>query len=129
VIYLTAAQILFIHDRLIVETGGSSGVRDLGLLTAAVARPQATFAGQDLYSTLHLKAAALIDSLIRNHPFVDGNKRTGIAAAGIFLQMNGYRLTASNEELEAFALQVTEARLSLEDIAGWFDQASEASTN
>ena len=79
--YLTVEQVLFIHMRLIAETGGSPGLRDLGLLASAVARPQATFGGEDLYPDLLSKAAALMDSLVRNHPFVDGNKRVGITAA------------------------------------------------
>lgn len=76
--YLTVPQILFIHARLIDETGGAHGLRDLGALEAASARPQATFAEQELYPDFFSKAAALLDSLINNHPFVDGNKRTGI---------------------------------------------------
>ncbi|MCB0062562.1 MAG: type II toxin-antitoxin system death-on-curing family toxin, partial [Caldilineaceae bacterium] len=102
--YLTAAQVLFIHDRLIAETGGSPGIRDLGLLAAAVARPQATFDGVDLYPTRFTKAAALMASLVNNHPFVDGNKRVGITAAGLFLRLNSYRLRATNAELERFTL-------------------------
>jgi death-on-curing protein len=122
--YLTVPQILFIHARLIDETGGSHGLRDLGLLEAAATRPQATFDGEDLYPDLFSKAAALMDSLINNHPFVDGNKRTGIAAAGLFLQQNGYRLTASNPDLGAFTLKVAAGRLVVADIAAWFQAHS-----
>lgn len=78
---------------MIDKTGGSHGVRDLGLLESAVMRPKATFGGEELYSDVFSKAAALMHSLIRNHPFVDGNKRTGIAAAGLFLAQNGVQLT------------------------------------
>jgi death-on-curing protein len=67
--YLTTTQILFIHARLIEETGGSHGMRDLGSLEAAVARPRATFDGEELYPGLFHKAAALLESLINNHPF------------------------------------------------------------
>ena len=77
--YLTVPQILFLHSRLIEETGGSQGLRDLGLLESAVARPQTSFSGEDLYPGLFTKAAALMDSLINNRPFLDGNKRTGIS--------------------------------------------------
>lgn len=76
--YLTVEQVLFIHARLVSEISGTHGVRDLGLLESAVARPQATFEGNDLYSDIFSKAAALMESLIGNHPFVDGNKRTGM---------------------------------------------------
>ena len=96
--YLSVAQVLFIHARLIAETGGSPGLRDLGLLSSAVARPQATFDGQDLYPDLFSKTAALMDSLVRNHAFIDGNKRVGITAAGLFLRIHGRQLTASNAE-------------------------------
>jgi death-on-curing protein len=120
VTYLTAAQVLFIHARLLAETGGAPGVRDLGLLEAAIARPRATFDGVDLYPDLFSKAAALIASLIGNHPFVDGNKRVGVTAAAIFLQRNGARLTASNHEVEVFALSIAQAHLTAGEIAAWF---------
>ena len=118
--YLTAAQVLFIHGRLIVETGGASGIRDLELLEAAVARPQATFDGEDIYADLATKAAALMASLVGNHPFVDGNKRVGIAAAAIFLQRNGLRLVATIEAVEAFTLAVAQGHMTVEEIAAWF---------
>ncbi len=123
--YLTTEQVLFLHARLIEETGGSHGVRDVGLLKSAVARPQATFGGEDLYPDLFSKAAALMDSLIRNHPFVDGNKRTGIASAALFLQQNGRRLTATNAELEAFTLYVAVSGPDISEIAAWFQAQSE----
>ena len=122
--YLSPAQLLFIHDRLIAETGGMPGVRDVGLLASAAARPQATFDGEDLYPTLYLKAAALMDSLTNNHPFVDGNKRLGITATGLFLQLNGQRLFVSNAELEAFTLHVAQGNSSIEEIAAWIKDAS-----
>lgn len=117
--YLTVEQVLFIHMRLLAETGGSPGVRDLGLLASAVARPQATFGGEDLYPDLFDKAAALLDSIIRNHPFVDGNKRVGITATGLFLRRNGWRLNATNRELETFALTVAQSVASFEQIVAW----------
>lgn len=119
-IYLSAAQVLFIHSRLLAETGGTAGVRELGLLEAAVARPQATFDGSELYPDIHSKAAALMDSLVNNHPFVDGNKRVGITAAALFLQRNGLDLTATNDELETFTLQVAQGGLTTAEIALWF---------
>lgn len=124
-IHLTAEQVLFLHARIVEETGGSHGIRDVGLLESAVARPQASFGGEDLYPALWTKTAALTESLIGNHPFTDGNKRTGVAAAGLFLVRNGRRLTASNEELEAFAVSVAEKRASLEDMASWWEAHSE----
>jgi death on curing protein len=119
VIYLTAEQILFLHARLVAEIGGSHGVRDLGLLLSDVGRPQTSFDNQDMYPDLFMKAAALMDSLISNHPFVDGNKRTGIAAAALFLDANGYRLQLSNMELEKFTLEAARSGHTIEDIAAW----------
>ncbi len=123
--YLSVEQVLFIHARLISETGGMHGVLDLGLLLSAVARPQATFNGQDLYPDIFSKAAALLESLVGNHAFVDGNKRTAITSAGLFLGINGYRLTANNQQLEAFTLQCARRLVSLEDIARWLVSFSE----
>jgi death-on-curing protein len=119
-IYLTAEQVLFIHSRLIDETGGSHGVRDLGLLESAVARPQATFDGKELYPDLLMKAAALMISLVNNHPFVDGNKRTGVTATGLFLRLNGRKLTASSEALETCTLRVTTKEIKITDLSAWF---------
>jgi death-on-curing protein len=118
-IYLTAEQILFLHARLVAETGGSHGVRDLSLLLSAVSRPQTSFDDQDLYSDLFTKAGALMDSLLRNHAFVDGNKRTGIAAAALFLRINGYWLEVTNDELEKFTLDVAQSRHTLGEISTW----------
>jgi death-on-curing protein len=122
--YLTTAQLLFIHARLLAETGGAPGLRDLSLLEAAAARPQVTFDGQLLYPTLFEQAAALLDSLVNNHAFVDGNKRVGITAAGLFLQQNGFRLTAANAELEAFTRWVASQRVDLADLAAWLQTNS-----
>jgi death on curing protein len=123
--YLTAEQVLFIHARLIAETGGEHSVLDLSLLQSAVARPQATFEEHDLYPDLFSKAAALLESLIGNHAFVDGNKRTAITAAGLFLRLNGYRLTANNPQLEAFTLQCAQHLVSLDQMTIWFESQSE----
>jgi death-on-curing protein len=78
--YLSATQVLFVHSRLIDTTGGAHGIRDLGLLQSAVSRPKATFGGKDLYPDIFHKAAALMESLVKNHPFIDGNKRTAITS-------------------------------------------------
>jgi len=117
--YLTPEQVLFIHSRLVTETGGSHGVRDLGLLESAVARPRATFDGKELYPDLFTKAAALMDSLINNHPFVDGNERTGITAAGLFLRINGWKLNAPLEELETCTLRVATVGMKVAELALW----------
>jgi death-on-curing protein len=122
--YLTPAEVLLLHAWLIERTGGSGGVRDVGLLESALARPQATFGQDDLYPDLWSKAAALMHSLIRNHPFVDGNKRTALAATGIFLELNGYALTASNEAVLAFTRRVAVGGMALAEMAAWLEAHS-----
>jgi death-on-curing protein len=94
-------------------------VRDLGLLESAVARPRATFDSNELYPDLFSKAAALMDSLINNHPFLDGNKRTGITATGLFLRINGWDLTASSEELVACTMRGAVEGLEIDELANW----------
>ncbi len=122
--YLTAEQVLFIHSRLIDETGGSHGVRDLGLLQSAVSRPKTTFGSENLYPDICHKAAALMESIIKNHPFIDGNKRTAITSAGIFLQINGYYLKTTQNELELFTIKVATGKISFENIVEWFKKYS-----
>ena len=117
--YLSAEQILFIHARLIDETGGAHGVRDIGLLQSAAARPQATFGGNELYPDIFSKAAALMESLAKNHPFLDGNKRTAATSTGIFLGINGFRLEASQKELVRFALDMAVGKLPSEEALVW----------
>ena len=91
----------------------------------ALARPQSTFDGQDLYPGLCTKAAALFQSLIGNHPFVDGNKRTAISAAGIFLQINSASLVTSQAELESFPLQAAQSQVTFEPMVAWFNRHTE----
>lgn len=122
--YLSAEQVLFIHARVIDETGGAHGVRDLGLLQSAVSRPQATYGGHDLYPDVFHKAAALMESLIGNHPFLDGNKRTAVSAAGLFLLRNGYALEASQRELETFTLDLVLKKGATEAVTAWFRRHS-----
>ncbi len=117
--YLTPQQVLFIHYRLIEATGGSHGVRDLGALQGAVAPPSATFGGEDLYPDLFAKAAALMESLIKNHPFIDGNKRTAVTAAGIFLRRNGHALNASQEELFGFSMAMAAGGAGFPEAREW----------
>ena len=122
--YLTPEQVLFLHSRLIAETGGGHGIRDLGMLLSALGRPQATFDGTELYPDLFSKAAALMDSLVRNHPFVDGNKRMAITATALFLRINGYRLIVENEEMVRFTLACAQSQRSLDEMAAWFQRSS-----
>lgn len=122
--YLTPEQVLFLHSRLIAETGGGQGIRDLGMLLSALGKPQATFDEKDLYPDLFSKAAALMDSLVRNHPFVDGNKPTAITAAALFLRLNGYWLVVENAQMVRFTLARAQSQRSLDEITDWFKQYS-----
>jgi death-on-curing protein len=123
-VYLTAEQVLFIHYRLLSETGGEHGVRDLGLLESAIARPRATFDRQELYTDIFEKAGALMESLINNHPFADGNKRTGIACAVLFLKQNGISFSAKNAELVKFTLRVASSEIGHPEITKWLKKHS-----
>ena len=120
--YLGVEQVLFIHHRVIMTTGGEFGVRDLPRLISAGNRPQATFDGKDLYDGIYSKAAALFDSLIRNHPFVDGNKRTAITAAGIFLSLNGCDLRVSHVEMVRFTMRQAQTPVETVEISLWFEK-------
>ena len=113
-----------IHARIIEETGGAHGVRDVGLLQSAAVRPQTALGGQEMYKNLFEKAAALFEALARYHVFVDGNKRTAIGSAARFLFINGYQLTATNPELEKFVLHTVESRLEIPEIAAWLKKHS-----
>lgn len=126
IIYLSTTQILAIHDQMIKRFGGSSGLRDITLLESAIARPQATFDQKDLYNEIFKKAGALMESLLKNHPFVDGNKRTSLTATGIFLQLNGYKLKNYHEDEIVFAIEVANQTLGVEKITQWLKEHSES---
>jgi death on curing protein len=120
--YLSTEQILYIHDMLLGETGGASGMRDAGLLDSALGRSAASFGGQDLYPSMQAKAAALMHSLVSNHPFVDGNKRVAIAATELFLRVNGYFFTADNDTLFDFTMACAASQIGHEEIRIWIEQ-------
>lgn len=122
--YLYPKTVLFLHQQILERFGGSAGVRDGGLLESAVYRPQATFGGQDLYPDLFIKTAALGHSLIRNHPFVDGNKRTGFEAMRLMLRENGCDLRASIEAKFDFTMSIAERKLTEQEIADWLKSHS-----
>lgn len=102
-LFLTLDEVLGIHADQIRRYGGSPGLRDLGLLRSALGMPETTFEGEFLHGTLFEKAAAYLFHIVRNHPFVDGNKRTGLMCALVFLGLNGRRLDADPEALHELA--------------------------
>lgn len=122
--FLTTAQVLFIHDRMVKRFGGSHGIRDMGLIESAVARPQASFDGQYLYKSVFDKTAALLQSLLKNHAFVDGNKRTALTSAGVFLKKNNYKLINNHKEEVEFAIRVDNGNLTVEQISKWLKEHS-----
>lgn len=123
-VYLSIVQILRLHETLIHRFGGAASLRDAGALDAAVARPQMTFAGEDLYPDAAAKAAALLHSLVMNHPFLDGNKRVGTMAAELFLLINGLELEAGDQELESLTMAVARGEVEAEAPAIWIRQRS-----
>lgn len=123
-IYLTLEEVIVIHDKMLEVGGGREGIRDFTLLHSAIERPKATFAGKPLYPTIWLQTAALIHSLIKNHPFNDGNKRTAIFSAMRFLKKNGYELCASSKSLVKFTLVIDSKDLNLKETANWLKKYS-----
>ena len=117
--YLTIDEIFAIHDRAIREYGGSPELLDLGRLEATLAVPRQTMFGEELYPDVFSKAAILYYLLIKNHPFLDGNKRTAFLALMRFLNINGYTLNATNDELYQFTIDVASSALTKEEVEMW----------
>jgi death on curing protein len=117
--HLSIEQVIEIHRRVILQSGGSAGLRDRGALESSVLQPLQTFGGHDLYPTLVERAAALGFFLIQNHPFVDGNKRVGHAAMETLLIINGAELVAPVDEQEAIVLSVASGRISRDQFTEW----------
>ena len=120
--YLTLGEVVTLHQRLLAQSGGAAGVRDLGLLESALAQPKATFDAIDLHPTLIEKAAALGFALVANHAFVDGNKRIGHAAMEVFLILNGLEIDASVDEQERMMLDIAAGLQQRHDLANWLRQ-------
>lgn len=119
--YLTLGEVLHLHDRVIAQSGGGEGIRDLGVIESAVAQPRATFDGHDLYPTVAAKAVAVCYSLILGHGFIDGNKRVAHAALEVFLLLNGKELHADIDEQERVFLDLAAGKLTREEFSGWVD--------
>jgi len=120
--YITIGEVLGIYQRVMQDTGGLMGIRDLGALESAIAQPYMTFGGNELYPSLAEKAAALGFSLIQNHPFADGNKRTGHAVMESFLGLNDYEINASTEEQVEVILSLASGKLSRDEFTEWLSK-------
>lgn len=117
--FLTLEEVYRIHQKMILIGGGRGDIHDFSLLHSAIERPIATFGGQDLYSTIWLKAAAFLHSLVKNHPFDDGNKRTAYYSTKRFLFLNGYIHFMKTDEIVRFMVSVDTENKSLKEIAAW----------
>ncbi len=108
--FLSLEEVIEIHRDMIERYGGSTGIRDMGLLQSAVAMPQASLGSEFLHADLFEMAAAYLLHIVQNYPFIDGNKRVGSMAAFTFLQLNGLTLAASDTEFERIVLEVAKGR-------------------
>ena len=124
--FLSVEVVLEIHRRVIEEFGGDPGLRDRGLLDSAVAMPLATFGGNDLHAGLAEKAAAYHFHLCANHPFVEGNKRSAVAAAEIFLLINGWELAADDDDVVKLTMGVAGGQVSKEQVIDFFKKSVRA---
>lgn len=119
---ITFEEVLIIHTRVIKEFGGADGIRDRGLVDAAISRPFQTFDGQELYPSAIEKAAAIIESVLNNHPFVDGNKRTGYVLLRLILLNNNLDITASQAEKYDFVIRIANGTDKFEQIKSWLEK-------
>jgi len=117
--FLGKHLVLLLHRHLVEEFGGSHGIRDEGLLDSALAMPYMTFYGQDLYPSLEAKAAQLCFGLVKNHPFIDGNKRIGAHCMLALLEANNVFLQYEQEELQDCILSLASSELSAEGLVAW----------
>jgi death-on-curing protein len=125
--YLEAAEITAIHDQIIDATGGSLGIRESELLESIATKPQASFAGHELYPNLFAKAAALYEALCNYHVFIYGNKRTSAIAMYRFVAINGYEFVATNQELEIYTLSIANSHPDLASVAMWVEKHAKKS--
>lgn len=122
--YLSEEEILLIHHQLIKRYGGTHGVRDLNRIKSVVVAPQQVAFGHHQYPDIFQKAAVYTRNIIADHPFFDGNKRTGMAAAVMFLKRNSYKFLAKKGEVEDFAVHVAVKKPEVGEIADWLKQHS-----
>jgi death on curing protein len=116
---ITKKIVLRLHELSIRKYGGGSGTRDERLMESAIARPYQTFASEDLYPIVFEKAAAIAESIIINHPFIDGNKRTGFLAMIAILKNENFQLVISNEEIYNFTIKISTGEIKFEEIVEW----------
>lgn len=116
---LSKTQVIMLHQRLIQETGGSDGIRDEGLLDSALSNPFQSFGGVALYPNIQEKAAQLCFGIVKNHPMVDGNKRLGAHVMLVFMALNGYELSYTQQELSNIILDLAASKIGHDDLLKW----------
>lgn len=116
---LSKSQILLLHKQLVDATGGTHGLRDEGLLESALTAPFQSFAGQGAYPSLQQKAARLCFGLVKNHPFIDGNKRIGAHVMLVFLALNGIQLSYTQSELSDVILRLADGQIGYDALLEW----------
>ena len=116
---ISVKEVEDIHKRIIDEFGGTQGIRDVAYLDSALSRPFQTFGNKELHPTPIEKAAALIESILINHPFIDGNKRTGYILMRLYLIKNGFDIKATKEEKYNFVIKIASGELKFEEIVAW----------
>jgi death-on-curing protein len=119
---ITIEEVFLIHNEVVKLHGGANGIRDIGGLESAIARPYQTFGSEDLYPTCFDKAAAIGESIIMNHPFIDGNKRTGYVLMETLLRIDGYKITSSDDDLYKLVINISTGELKFENIVAWLKQ-------
>jgi len=120
--FITVEQAIKVHDRLVEQHGGLPGIRDLGLLASAIEMPKAAMFGEDLHPTIFDKAAAYLFHLVKNHPFNDGNKRTGAFVAVLFLRINGINIKVDQKNYEDLVLLTANNFANKSQISAFFTQ-------
>jgi death on curing protein len=121
---ITKEEVFLIHNEVVKVHGGANGIRDINGLESAIARPYATFGGEDLYQTSIQKAAAIGESIIINHPFIDGNKRTGYVLMETILRIEGIAIFATDEDLYNFVIKISTGELHFDEIVSWLKENS-----
>jgi death-on-curing protein len=119
---ISKEEVLIIHSEVVSAHGGANGIREIGGLESAISRPFELFEGIQLYATVFEKAAAIGESIIMNHPFIDGNKRTGYVLMETVLRMEGLRINASDDALYSFIIKITTGEIRFEEIVEWLKQ-------
>lgn len=120
--FITVANVLTLHEKLLNQFGGAHGVRDMGLLESALAQPQSSFGGIFLHKNIYEMAAAYAFHIIKDHAFIDGNKRTGLLCALVFLEMHGYVVDAQEELIYNLTISIANSGASKEEIASFFER-------